>query len=431
MSQDTETPLVSNIRREIKAFIEERLAAKLEKLKDDEVDKREELEQYFEVENWIGDAARRASQIQQVTHAVKYAHPDANGSNFTYRCQGPVPQKLVATHSLADKLQPDVVGNAAALDVYKFLRLEVEGKTLLQRAEEECSALKSALSDDPDRAQRWMDAFARLPEDKGKPASNTLAKQLYWPLNDEGYHLLAPLFPTSLVHRIQSRIRDDRFSDASRAARDAHHAKKPSERGYCEYPDLAIRTFGGTKPQNISQLNSERYGENYLLASLPPNWRSGQLKLPLGVESIFSRHVERIPGMRRATGELTGYLLHHHWKKSVDVRREREQRVEEIIDLLVQYAAELRDHPSWSQDERCALDAAERCWLDPEGLDDEEALSLLRSGQWVETVCRRFARWLNRQLKPLTVGDAEHAVWFKGLHEVITQLGWEDEYAAR
>ena len=40
------------------------------------------------------------------------------------------------------------------------------------------------------------------------------------------------------------------------------------------YASLAVQELGGTKPQNISQLNSERRGDNYLLASLPPVWKT-------------------------------------------------------------------------------------------------------------------------------------------------------------
>lgn len=36
-----------------------------------------------------------------------------------------------------------------------------------------------------------------------------------------------------------------------------------------EYPNLAVQKFGGTKPQNISQLNSER-GWQQLSAGLSP-----------------------------------------------------------------------------------------------------------------------------------------------------------------
>lgn len=255
----------------IAAFLQERLQAKLDKLKEGQDEEHQKLLETYQPQTWIADAARRAVQIQQVSHALKYTHPDAKGSNL-YTTGNPLAGELtIGTHTLGDDKMPDVVGNAAALDVYKFLRLEIDGQTLLQRATAKDSVLNAVFSDDAETSAKWMEAFATLIEPKSQPASHTLAKQIYWPLDGGGYHLLAPLFPSSLANAVWNSLRETRFSDSAKAARDARRENKHHTEGYRDYPDYAVQKFGGTKPQNISQLNSERYGENYLLASLPPN----------------------------------------------------------------------------------------------------------------------------------------------------------------
>lgn len=133
----------------------------------------------FQRETWLADAARRASQISLVTHALKYGHPDARGSSL-YVDDATVPEGYVGTSSCRT-IHEDVVGNAAALDVFAFLKLEHAGKSLLQRVMENDDNLRAAFSDDAELAAVWMAAFRRMKESEGRPASHTLARQVYFP----------------------------------------------------------------------------------------------------------------------------------------------------------------------------------------------------------------------------------------------------------
>src|SRR5690606_4276445 len=103
-------------------------------------------------------------------------------------------------------------------------------------------------------------------------------------------------------------MREDRFGEAAKAARKARREGRASPHGYREYPNLAIRKFGGTKPQNISQLNSERHGENWLLPSLPPSWQMPEVRPPWGMESVFEGSFGRQRQIRRLTKELKAFL---------------------------------------------------------------------------------------------------------------------------
>ncbi|MCU7839298.1 MAG: type I-F CRISPR-associated protein Csy1 [Candidatus Thiodiazotropha sp. (ex Troendleina suluensis)] len=420
MSQEKETITEADaIKTTIYAFIEERLQLKLDKLKEGDEEKRNKLLQTHQQQNWIADAARRVGQIQQVTHALKYLHPDAKGSSFENVGNPAASELYIGTHTLIERPVPDVVGNAAALDVYKFLRLEVAGKTLLDRAKEKDAALQMALSDvDSEQADAWIGCFATLPESKDTPASHTLAKQLYWPLHEGGYHLLAPLFPSSLVHEVWRTIREDRFSEDAKAARNAYRKEHPYPSGFREYPNLLIQKFGGTKPQNISQLNSERYGENYLLPSLPPNWNDKLLKPPMNVDSVFDGRISRRFRVRELVRTLRGFLHRVELVSSnIHIRDKRTELVDYLIDEVVLFASELRELDTpWSADPACRLNANEQCWLNPiraEGDEDFHAQSL--KGEWKEAVTRRFANWLNARLadtkKSLPVGDDEVREW--------------------
>ncbi|MFZ2854371.1 MAG: type I-F CRISPR-associated protein Csy1 [Rhodocyclaceae bacterium] len=392
---------VAQIKVVINAFLQERLQPKLEKLKPEEDEQRQQLLLDYSPANWLPDAARRVVQIQQVTHALKFTHPDARGSSLSIAGNPAAGEATVATHTIVKTLSPDVVGNAAALDVYKFLRLLAGGKTILDLAVTKDPALASAFSDDADLAQAWMSAFATLIQAKAQPTSNKLAKQVYWPVGENGYHLLAPLFPTSLVHGVWQRIREDRFSDKAKAAREAKRNGVAHPHGYCEYPDIAIQNFGGTKPQNISQLNSERYGENFLLPSLPPSWKSADARPPLAVNSVF----DRIFGSRKRVRELVRILRDflvsvEHAGTNLRIRNKRAELVALIRDEAFQYAAELQQlEPGWTQNPECQLNTAEQCWFDPERAKKDPNFATLRQrGEWQDEICRRFGNWLNARL---------------------------------
>ncbi len=403
------------IRNAIQTFLQERLQAKLDKLKEGQDEERNKLLEIHRMQTWIAGAVRRVAQIQQITHALKYIHPDARGSNLKTAGNPNAGATEIGTHSLGEPIAPDIVGNAAALDVHKFLLVDVGGQTLLQRCINKDPALAAAFSDNAETAQVWMAAFSGLANPKGKPASHTLAKQIYWPLGGGQYHLLSPLFPTSLAHAVWQRLRKDRFSEEAKAARQARRDQRPHPHGYHEYPNLAVQKFGGTKPQNISQLNSERYGENWLLPSLPPQWQSDPVRPPHGVESVFLRRF----GRRRTVWELTEllkkFLASVADDNNVRIRNKRAELVRHILDELLQYAAEIQElDGGWTLEAACKLNEAEQCWLDPKRAEADPAFAALRQqGAWQDDVCRRFGLWLNSRLHSdkLPVGLVESLEW--------------------
>ena len=404
------------IRALILAFLHQRLSDKLEKLPADDP-KRSELQQQFVPTAWLDDAARRVSQIQAVTHSLKPIHPDAKGSSLFREPSGLPALAEVGSHSLGARFDTDVVGNAAALDVYKFLKLSLDGKSLLDLACSRDADLALALSDDGAQAAPWLEAFASLADARGKPSSHTNAKQVYWltgsdPHDGQQFHLLAPLYPTSLAHRVYQLLQDDRFSDEAKAARTARKAGDHHDRPVREYSNLAIQKLGGTKPQNISQLNSERRGDNALLASLPPVWKSSEFRPILQSTSLFKAFSQRKAVWQQA--RALRMFLAADPAPTMDTRRQRAEWVDNLIDELVQFTAGMHTLPAgWTQTADCQLPLAHRQWLDPEGAgpgtDDPG-----------EQVAEDFANWLNAQLRPpLPVGDPEFVAWRKLAREAV------------
>jgi len=427
-STDIATNNAARIRSTVAGFLQDRLQSKLDKLKAGDNEARQKLILDHQPAVWIADAVRRVGQIQQVTHAIKFTHPSADGASLSSPGNPDADALLVGSHSLGAQALPDVVGNAAALDVYKFLRLAVDGRTLLERAIGRDPAFAEALSDDTAKAAEWMEAFARLPEPKGRIASHKLAKQLYWPVSDGAYHLLAPLLSSPLAHAVHKRISEDRFSDAAKAARDARRAGKAHPEGYRDYPNLVIQSFGGSKPQNISQLNSERRGENYLLASVPPVWESPAIRPPLKIETVFSRYFERRREVRRLSDALKDFLRRvADAGTNIRIRETRADLVAELCGEALHMAAELRTYlaPGWTAGAECQLNLAEQCWLDPaRGMGDEDFAAQGRRGDWKDEVCLRFGNWLNARLQTdkTHFGGPEALAWQSALGNELKLL---------
>ncbi|UWS32716.1 type I-F CRISPR-associated protein Csy1 [Erwinia pyrifoliae] len=371
---------------------------------------RAELEQKYQPQAWLSDAASRAGQIKLVTHAAKFTHSDARGSSIF--ASSSVQHEMYLSTAALQKPALDVVGNAAILDVAKLLQTEVEGNSLiasLQRGD--YSALES-LTDNPELCASWVNGFKQVLVDR-QPASHKLAKQIYFPIADGQYHLLSPLFSSALAHALNQRIISAKFSEEAKTARAALKAKSWHDGPVVAYPGTAITQFGGTKPQNISYLNSVRGGKVWLLPCAPPVWQTqsqppSQHKSIFNFSNDFSRQswpvIQRLKHFLRRVKTLDSTL---------DIRQQRLAMTDEIIDILFNYVAGLQnqtDLRGWSAHPDCVLKRSQQLWLDPwRSQDDAEFQFEREGGDWKNEVARDFGHWLSRHLHSdkLNMGETE------------------------
>jgi CRISPR-associated protein Csy1 len=440
---------------QIAAFIAGRAAPKLEalakkadkaatnpELKADLAEEELALKSKFAPAEWLTDAARRAGQIQFTTHPIKFTNSQAKGATSCYA--GPGPQQpegmpegaLISTASL-QKPAVDVDGNAAALDVAALLQLEQDGRTLLDHVRAGDAEPLRPFADSDAQLADWMKGFAQAVS-AAKPSSHTLAKQLYFPVGAGEYHLLSPLFSSSLAQAIYERMQKARFSDAAKEARKARREEAFHESLTVDYPNTAVMSFGGTKPQNVSQLNSRRGGKVHLLSCAPPTWKR-MTAPPLKTSTVFSWH------HFGARVYQETYLLNKFLERVADkdsamqIRDQRAELIDRIIDQLLQYAAEIQHSfaAGWSSRPECRLDRAEQLWLDPRrgsaALTQQDSADAAFKAErerndWQKEIADRFARWLNRRIdkgkgrQVLFTGDAEHLEWKSLLEKKLRLL---------
>lgn len=440
-NQSKLSPRAIAFRQAIVAFIAERRENKLKGLSED---KAAELEAKYEYHAWLADAARRVGQIQAVTHVLKATHPDARGSSLHKPPTSLPCHAEIGSHSLAS-YQDDIVGNAAALDVYKFLKIDVDGQRLLDCLQQNDADLLAALSDDPELAQTWAEAFSGLIRAPDQVQSHVLAKQLYWcvggePSENGGYHLLQPLFPSSLVHAVHSELNAARFGDENKVARQAYFAREEYTGTFQSYQNLAARKLGGTKPQNISQLNSERGGVNYLLSSAPPSWRSSEIGSLLGVTTVMNAF-RCFGGVESLLRRLVKFLKNDP-PSNDSTRAKVERYAQALAEALANFGQQVSaaKPAGWTANSECRLELFEKVWLDRARLtlidngatDDSDIAFKEAAGRldWPDEVAGCFAQWLNGILRnaDLPVGDAEFKHWAR---QALVDAEWPATFSRK
>ncbi|MHA7845076.1 type I-F CRISPR-associated protein Csy1 [Serratia sp. D1N4] len=387
------------------------------------------LDNQFAYIPWLTDAAKRAKQISLVTHALKFTHGDAKGSGVLDARESTVAKGYLSTLAL-NQLETDAIGNAAALDVAKLLQLTVNGASVADCIAQDDISPFAPFTADLQQLEEWLAGFKLALVDKNL-SSHTLAKQIFFPITKQDYHLLSPLFPSSLAHEIYGRIGQSRFGEQAKEIREAKKAGKYHAELQVSYPGTAIQSYGGSKPQNISILNSMRGGKMLLLSCAPPNWR-GCLTPPSGTDILYSSEFNRRTWQQ--VNQLKNYLLSVAEKEStLEIRQQRGRCVLALVDTLLNYASEIQfltELAGWSSHPDCKLPDAQRIWLDPHNPSAEFQQQRSKNA-WPGEIAKQFAYWLNKKLehKRMTFAQAESQAWQKVFSQRLREfdLGWREE----
>jgi len=373
------------------------------------------IEESFEPETWLTNAAKRAKQISLATHAAKFTHSDAKATSRLVVEQTVLDDAYLVTSSLKDKAI-DAVGNAAALDVAKLLNLKVEDESLIDQIRKGSSPALSEFTSNAELLSSWIEGFKEALSDK-ELTVNSLTKQLYFLVSNNAeseYHLICPLFSSALCHQLHEKVASSRYG-TSKEIRDARKAGNYHSLTDVNFPETAIQTFGGSKPQNISQLNSERYGQTFLLNASPPSFQS-QVKPPLSHKTIFSNQFTRkvFASLREFKTFLENVKPHEN---NFRTRYKRDHYfVIPIIEQLLHYASSIQEIESgWALMPECNLKAEHALWLD---INNENSSFQTERGKlnWLPAIANDFASWLLKQLKNdehYLLGDVEHAYFHK------------------
>ncbi|EHK7589887.1 type I-F CRISPR-associated protein Csy1 [Vibrio parahaemolyticus] len=349
----------------------------------------QECEQNFSLSNWLPDAAKRAGQISISSHPCTFSHPSARKNKNGY-----VSSVIAKNRAQSDgflrsgnvSVEVDALGNAAALDVYKFLSLEMTDKRSLLTHIEQGSELAQGLLTQPNTDyQTLREGFLKMIDTDPEATSSSKVKQVYFPVAKGEYHLLSLLTHSGHLFELRQRLDALRFGEEVKQARECRKNGQFHPDGYQEIFGLTTIGFGGTKPQNISVLNNKNAGKAHLLASTPPELKPRNLRLP--TTDFFKESFTA--WQAKETLEALHRLFRTDYN-NINIRDGRDYRIQEYVDLVIHKMWQVRLFlADYQGDLSSDLKPEQKFWLYP-----EYEQYRLEENEWLEGIIRQISRSL-------------------------------------
>ncbi len=400
----------------IAAFFSEPKAGWLKKkLKSDmtEIEAREvenEWEELCSLESWLPNAAKRAGQMSSSTHPCTFSHPSSRKNKNGY-----VTSVIVNTSRQADgylrsgniNVETDALGNAAVLDVYKFLSIVTEdGRTVLEHIQQDSDLAKSLLNIKMESYDNLKRGFMEMVSSDETLITSTKIKQVYFPV-EGGYHQLSILINSGMVFELRKRVDALRFSDTVKEGRELRRNNIYSESGYSEIYNITTIGYGGTKPQNVSVLNNQNGGKAHMLLSVPPMLEQREIKFP--TKDFFIQNL-RYHDCKDILERLDNiFKIERDGQIPLEkIRMGRDRCLGDIFDMIFQKMMALREvstNQFWSETSR--LPAWQKLWL-----CEQHKEQRIEQDDWLNTLCKQIADWIRDAYKsstnhPVMLGEAE------------------------
>lgn len=413
----------------IREFFDERKAAWLKKnitasmSETETLEKEMECEAVFALKQWLPHAANRAGQISISTHPCTFSHPSSRKNKNGYATS------IIANGKQANdgflrsgnvNVAADALGNAAALDVYKFLTLIMEdGQTLIQHLEQDTEVALSLLTltntDESQNYQKLKQGFLAMTSASGESITSSKIKQIFFPVKEKplinysdnnDYHQLSILTASGILFELRKRLDAMRFGDEIKVARERKKANQEHQ-GYKEIYNLTTIGYGGTKPQNISVLNNQNGGKAHLFMCAPPQLKNRNTHFPHS--DFFNQTVHYFQCKNQF------YQLHKLYSRdnnNMHIRAERDEYYQSVIDHIIEKMWQVRSvaleqyTPASNK-----LTAAQKIWL-----CEQEEIKALRdtTDDWLDDIIKSVTTFLfygyEKTLgkKAIKFSDAEH-----------------------
>lgn len=386
----------------IQNFLNERkeiwLKDRLKKAENDSVilELQGQADDKFSLKEWLPDAAKRVTQLSMVSHPSKFSHPSAKTSSVIAQAKQ-INDGYLRSGNVSYPL--DVFGNAAAMDVFKFLSLPLTEKlTVLDGFERQEESLKTLLVGADLDFETLGTEFLKIKATDTSVKTDHLVKQVYFPIEQAEYHLLSVLTPSGLITRLKQSIDTIRFSEETKQAKELRRKNEHHEIGYADIFGLTITAYGGTQPQNVSVLNSQNAGRAYLLSSCPPVLEKRAIRLPK--TDFFAQC------LYRKNYQESFIQLHKFIQLDLnndDIRTAIRNIIQFVIDQILVLASKTREYSTegWSnQDYYASLPKLQRIWLDKIYQTERE-----EDHDWRDELSREIARWILRSYEKV-ISDA-------------------------
>lgn len=386
-----DTAIDEFFKRKKEAWLKTNLKASMEQSEVRE--KQMECEKMFSLESWLPNAAKRAGSRAFATHPSKYSHPSTgigkkNLKNYTY-----VSPVICKANKAFDgflrsgnvNVELDSLGDAAALDVDSFLKLQMtDGKTLLNHIEIGTDLAKAILDVQSESYDTLRRGFLEIARPASEVATSAKIKQVYFPVLD-GYHILSLLSNSGIIFELRRRIDGLRFSDEVKELREKRRSNTYSEKRLSELYTITTIGYGGAQPQNISVLSNQYRGKANLLMSVPPTLQKRDIHFPKQnfFKESFSYYEYR---------EVFD-ALHNLFKtdyNNIRIREGRDYRLQDLMDRIIRKMWAVRAVCTEQyRSKESKLRPHQQIWLCEEFQDTRE-----EEDEWLDKLCKEISIWV-------------------------------------
>lgn len=366
------------------------------------------------------------SRIIKTTHPLKFSHSAApnDGALVDYEEQA----LLLSTSSIPnDSKSYDMAhNNGALISISRFLALSYDDTSIYELILDNDYCFLEGLYKSKEQLEIWKTGLSELVE-KRNLKSATFTKQVYFPVDSDNYHLLAPLTSSTLAESIFTQITKYKY----RKRIDFFDRDGCLEqRVILPKSKNAVVRVGGNNPQNVSMLNRGRnlklykdskssYGVFYVVSSEPPVWHS-QLKAPI-YKTNFFYELSKNNEVRENIQYLSDFLTRfENLQLSIkDPKRMRwvEEWIENLSDEVLAYVKSIQALPvGWSATKEIKLKPEHQVLLDCYR-QDEGFLAMKNNSDWQSIIIQDFAAWLNNRLtkanEKFTPQVTHNKLWMK------------------
>lgn len=424
----------------IQAFLDEQLKqvlkkeiAEMKKITEMSIKKKEQkLQEDYNYRTWIESFQNsivfmKEEALSFATHTSKGIHSSVKSDNIIFlQTENTLPEGIVGSqHNKNPKIDANSnnTGSHAGhlKNILSILNVEYMSGRLYQFIINGDAVCKEYfISIISDSAYSYLQDLLR--ENIQSPKIEERNKQILLPV-DKGYVCFVPLYPASLANSIFDRINTIRYSETAKQAREERKNGK-GRTPYTDILEVAVTKLGGDNAQNVSRLNNEQSGRNYLLPSLPPptiskympNYQH-DIRLSKYIKSIFQskRFVYQTQKDIKAI-----FAVVKDTRNNQEVRDKRKEALAAILHNLFAVAEFMRSKlpAGWSKEYQ--LDMHQKLWLDPkraELIDEEDFATKRKQTDWINKVIEDFATWINALLKDEFVkhradfSDDEYIEW--------------------
>lgn len=363
---------------------------------------------------WFDAMVMHMNECHLASHVGKFTNPDI--------------KTTVCSHSKKVAGYVTTGGSTCSLDILTPAQYLGSASLLLSPVTPDKNVLEAVITRDKElekelellslpieklqkKVQEMLEDSQKEPE-----ATDTHLRQVYFPIAEGKYHLLSVMPSSCLALEMYQRIRAINGHKIDCCNKKSENYGKPCE----EVTGLTMIGFGGSKPLNISALNSRCGGKTYLLSSLPPSLPARKIRLP---KSDFFRESIWYKQQSSALYRLHAYMKQD--RNTIEIRQAIHDLVDEMISAVLFAAYQIRaEKIGWNEEEAYSqLPTAQKIWLDDAYAEERKETS------WADDISSSFARWVIRSYEKLLgedaikLGDAEYGFIKKQMETVLKDEG--------